>query len=232
MHAALALACLLTLVGCVGTRASTVHAEEVQPSDLHLVAHPPEACSLCDLYENARVWVVKIHASSGQGSGIVVSRSGLVLTNAHVVGEQGRVDLETSDGFSHTATTLIADPGEDLALLSIDTQGRTWTPVAIEHGTLPPVGSEVYAIGHPLGLGWTITRGIVSGYPWVGGLRMLQTDAPISPGNSGGPLLDSRGHLVGVMTSKLQGEGAENIAFARPMKAVMEFLARAGVGTR
>ncbi len=96
---------------------------------------------------------------------------------------------------------------------------------------MPPVGSEVYVIGHPLGLGWTVTRGIVSAHRKPGEIAptaMIQTDAAISLGNSGGPLLDRNGDLVGLVVSKLSGSGVENIAFAIPASVIVEFLAQPG----
>ncbi len=96
---------------------------------------------------------------------------------------------------------------------------------------MPQVGSEVYVIGHPMGLGWTVTRGIVSAHRKPGEVArtaMIQTDAAISPGNSGGPLLNRHGDLVGLVVAKLSGGGAENVAFAIPASAVLEFLDQAG----
>lgn len=95
----------------------------------------------------------------------------------------------------------------------------------VEGGGLPKIGSDVYIIGHPLGLGWTVTRGIVSGIRKDGDRTMIQTDAPISPGNSGGPMLDAQGHLVGIVTAKFVETGAENLAFARPALALLDLLA-------
>ena len=85
----------------------------------------------------------------------------------------------------------------------------------------------VYVIGHPLGLGWTVSRGIVSAQRKPGEIAltaMIQTDAAISPGNSGGPLLDRNGDLVGIVVSKAVASGAENLAFAIPASVLQDFL--------
>ncbi len=221
---------LLTLTACsspaVGAQASPAPADE---GAVHLVEHERSACRLCDLYLSAQGWVVRIEAGDSLGTGVVVTASGRAVTNAHVVGDLARVSIETFDRRRFTATVVATDRTEDLALLQIDAPETRWTPVAIETGQLTPVGSEVYAIGHPLGLDWTLTRGIVSGYREIGPVRMMQTDAPISPGNSGGPLLDEHGHLVGIVTSKAAAAGAENLAFARPAAALLAFLERSGI---
>jgi S1-C subfamily serine protease len=91
------------------------------------------------------------------------------------------------------------------------------------------VGTKVFVIGHPVRLGWTVTQGIVSGLRGAGEVAptaLIQTDAAISPGNSGGPLLDEHGHLVGIVRSKLVGPGIENVSFAVPASAVRLFLQR------
>ena len=104
------------------------------------------------------------------------------------------------------------------------------TAIAVDlSAEVPRIGSDVYAVGHPLGLGWTISRGIVSGLPVINRRPMVQTDAPISPGNSGGPLVDEHGNVVGIVTEKVAVQGAENLAFARPISTLVEFLEVAGV---
>jgi S1-C subfamily serine protease len=195
----------------------------------HLVTHAPGRCAICDLYGSARESVVAVTSASGLGAGVIVSRDGLVVTNAHVMGVAVDGNVETHDGKSYAGRVSASDPAEDLAVLRVDAPGRTWRPVSVDGGPLPAVGSDVYIIGHPLGLGWTVTRGIVSGIRSEAGRTMIQTDAPISPGNSGGAMLDAAGHLVGIVTSKVVGNNAGNLAFARPASAVLAVLARSGV---
>ena len=103
-----------------------------------------------------------------------------------------------------------------------------WEPISVEPGELPEVGSDVYVIGHPVGLGWTVTRGVVSATRKAGEAGptpLIQTDAAISPGNSGGPLLDRDGRLLGVVSSKLAGPGIESVGFAIPATVAAGFLA-------
>ena len=195
-----------------------------EPAEVHPIGHATNACDLCDLYEEAQDWVVRIRTQTSIGSGVVFAESGLIVTNAHVVGANAEVLVETYDGRECPGTVVAADLAADLALVSTADDGKLWRPVPVEATESPRIGSEVYVIGHPLGLGWTITRGIVSGLRPRNGSEIIQTDAAISPGNSGGPLIDDHGHLLGIVTSKAQGGGAENIAFAQPLEAVMVFL--------
>jgi S1-C subfamily serine protease len=102
-------------------------------------------------------------------------------------------------------------------------------PMQVAPVALPEVGSDVYVIGHPVGLGWTITRGIVSAVRKAGEIapiEMIQTDAAISPGNSGGPLLNRYGQLVGVVVSKFAGPGIESVGFAIPVSQAAAFIAQ------
>jgi S1-C subfamily serine protease len=191
---------------------------------VHVVAHAAGECFVCDLYGRAQEYVVLLINRGSMGAGAVVSIDGMVVTNAHVVGSASQVDLRTYDEQSFVATLVVLDAVEDLALLRVEAPDQRWKPVTVEGGGLPQVGSEVYIIGHPLGLTWTVTRGIVSGIRDDAGRKMIQTDAPISPGNSGGPMLDAEGHLIGIVTSKLVQAGAENLAFARPASALLDFL--------
>ena len=203
--------------------------DEVNESGVHLVAHEPGKCWLCSLYQQGRSHVVRILTPDGLGAGVVITADGKVVTNAHVVENARRITVETHDGRTFSGKTVAVDAHQDLALVHVKSNGFRWAPARIEIGHPPLVGSEVYVIGHPMGLGWTVTRGIVSGYRETGDGSMIQTDAAISPGNSGGPLLNREGHVIGVVTSKVLGGGVENVAFARPASTLLEFLEREGV---
>lgn len=160
--------------------------------------------------------------SSSIGSGFIASKEGLVLTNSHVVFGCRAITVTLDDGRGTRAELLGADPILDLAVLRVPvpTEGL---PVAIlGDSDKLRVGEEVLAIGNPLGLEQTLTRGLVSGInrilpvsPMSLTLPLIQTDASINPGNSGGPLLDRCGEVIGINTSVLVG--AENIGFAVPI---------------
>lgn len=170
----------------------TAHSEE------HVVGHEAGTCDLCDLYYKARTHVVRLRAGEGMGTGFVVSKSGRILTHAHGVDDRDAPTVETYEGQTFAATILRSDGEVDLALLQADPPSVDWAPMQVQPVSLPDVGSDVYVFGHPVGLGWTITRGIVSALRKAGEVaptEIIQTDAAISPGNSGGPLLDRDGRL-------------------------------------
>lgn len=151
--------------------------------------------------------VVKIETPTGVGSGFVVSSSGYVITNNHVIsGSNGNIQITLNNGAQYKANVVGTDPGSDLALLKINATGLT----ALKMGTLAntQVGEEVVAIGYALDLGGapTVTSGIVSAKDRAiqetsSILGAIQTDAAINHGNSGGPLLNMQGQVVGVNTA-------------------------------
>jgi len=224
----------LILAALLGLLLASCNREAQQPdtfdeNGVHLVSHKRGTCRLCDLYDEAKGYVVRIVRGDGMGAGVVITSDGIIVTNAHVVRRAQEVRVETFEGRKLLGKVVTADSSQDLALLRVESTEVSWTPVAIVAGVQPPVGSEVYVIGHPAGLGWTVTRGIISAYRRGRGVQMIQTDAAISPGSSGGPLLDKVGHLIGIVTGRARREGVENVAFARPTSALLEFLRREGV---
>ena len=176
----------------------------------------------------------------GQGSGFILNKDGLILTNYHVVkgNERGTVDVTLSDKHKYKAQVLTVDEGHDLALLKIDAPGLIPATLAETSSNLA-VGQRVYAIGNPFGLSGTMTRGIISAIRSVRGPESapiddaIQTDASVNPGNSGGPLLNSRGEVIGVNTM-IASNGADQssgIGFAIPIntaKAVLDDFAKYG----
>jgi S1-C subfamily serine protease len=173
-------------------------------------------------------------AVHGVGSGMVVSSRGQVLTNEHVVAESSRVEVELSSRARLPARVVYADPLLDLALLEIDGLPGELTPVEFS-GREPTPGEWVMAVGQPFGLGNTVTVGVISGlgrdHADLGrppGLRpegiwsFIQTDASINVGNSGGPLVDPDGKVVGIATAvRSDGQG---LAFAIPAPMARHFL--------
>src|SRR6266481_1754405 len=159
------------------------------------------------------------------GSGVVIERDGHLLTNAHVVDGAASLSVTLDSGTRAPARVLGMDTVTDLALLRIETS--TPLPVArLGDSAALRVGDEVVAIGNPMGLEQTMTRGIVSGLnrilPGLAEQPMIQTDAPINPGNSGGPLVDRCGAVVGINT--FISEEANSIGFALPINAVKSVL--------
>jgi S1-C subfamily serine protease len=166
------------------------------------------------------------------GSGVIIDAAGLILTNSHVVFGRQVITVTLDDGTNVPAKLIGADPIFDIALIKIQTPTKGTLPVAkLGNSSRLAVGIEVYAIGNPLGLDQTLTRGIVSavnrmvpGAAWSLAEPMIQTDASINPGNSGGPLLDPCGQIVGITTAILPG--AQNIGFAVPVDLVKDVIPR------
>jgi S1-C subfamily serine protease len=167
---------------------------------------------------------VVVKTKDGFGSGLIVSPEGLVLTAAHVV-ENGKATIHMHDGTEVGALPVRVAPREDVALLrpekplSLD----RCLPLRMEPAT---TGTEVYAVGAPtsLALAFSLTRGIVSGYPVVSSHRRLQTDAPVNPGNSGGPIVDAAGGALGVVSFKVGGAKIEGLGFAVPIPEALHAL--------
>src|SRR5919197_3026680 len=159
------------------------------------------------------------------GSGVIIDKDGQILTNAHVVDGAASLTVTLDSGNKSPARILGLDPVLDIALLRVDNAAAL--PAArLGDSSLVKVGDEVVAIGNPIGLDQTMTRGIVSGLnrllPGVSDEPMIQTDAPINPGNSGGPLVDRCGGVVGINT--FISEEAQSIGFAVPVNAVKAVL--------
>ncbi len=168
--------------------------------------------------------VVSISRSGGSGSGVVVRSDGIVLTNAHVVGNARAVEVRLADGRTIPGQVLGRDPSIDIAVVRVNAQDLPAAPVGDSDALV--AGQTAIAIGNPLGLDRTITTGVVSAVnrsPRGFGLDgLIQTDAAISPGNSGGPLLDSRGRLIGINTAVIVAPGAEGLGFAIPINLAQD----------
>ena len=175
-------------------------------------AGPAAGGSEVEAVSLARRSVVRVETEDGSGTGIVVGAEGYVLTNYHVVEGAKRISVQLADGRKSTALLLRASNRPDLALLRL-ADGAQLTPALWGDAEALQLGQTVVAIGHSLNLQGapTVSRGIVSALRSQRGVRYVQTDAALNPGNSGGPLVDLRGTVVGINTMRLEGEGLTTV---------------------
>src|SRR5262249_15786918 len=174
---------------------------------------------------------------SGVGSGVIVSSDGYILTNNHVVDDADKVEVELNDNRKFTAKVIGADPPSDVAVIKISSTGLPTVPFGDSDRV--EIGDLVLAVGNPLGIGQTVTMGIISAKGRQSPGRdegsfedFLQTDAAINQGNSGGALVNLRGELIGIPSQILSRTGGNiGIGFAIPTKMarnVMDQLVRSG----
>jgi putative serine protease PepD len=189
-----------------------------------------DGLSAGDIYKRASSAVVEIQAGNATGTGFVIDADGHVITNEHVVGSEQTVEIRFADESEEQGRVVGTDPSTDIALIEVDLTGHNVKPVQLGSSAGVEVGDPVYAIGNPFGLERTLTAGIVSAVnrditaPNNFTINdVIQTDAPVNPGNSGGPLLDAAGNVIGVV-SQIQSENGGNIGigYAVPSDTVRD----------
>lgn len=173
------------------------------------------------------------YVTKGAGSGVIISENGYIVTNAHVItGDTSAVAdniiVRLGDGTEYTATTVGYDTDADIAIIKIDASGLS--PAVCGNSDNLAVGEELVVVGNPLGeLGGTVTNGIVSATERqisVNGVTMtlIQTNAAVSPGNSGGGMFNMQGQLVGIINAKSSGSGVEGLGFAIPINGALSVI--------
>ncbi len=209
---------------------------EFEPADVGPAPDEPAALDafsqvVVRVADSLRPAVVNLRVGRGRqmgsGSGVLFSPEGYLLTNHHVVGEAERVRVRLHDGQEVTGRVVGNDPWTDLAL--VRAEGETFPFAKLGDSAKLRVGQLVVAIGSPLGFESTVTAGVVSAVgrtlrSVTGHLvdNVIQTDAALNPGNSGGPLVDSRGNVVGINTAVIQP--AQGICFAIPVNMAKDIL--------
>lgn len=160
--------------------------------------------------------VFKVESGDSQGSAVVVDSRGYLLTSYHVIQNRRTIKLWSSTGKEYAASLVAYSTDKDLALIKPkSTLGVTFTPLEFEKQRNIKVGDQVYAIGYPAEQDVTITKGVVSAVDReIDGIDHVQTDVPINPGSSGGPVVNNAGRIVGLSTSKFVGWAYEGIGFA------------------
>jgi S1-C subfamily serine protease len=187
--------------------------------------------SVAQIYRDSAPGVVRVTQAQGQGSGFVIDSEGHILTNAHVVDGSGPVFVSFSNNDKVEATVVGKDDSTDTALLKVTESSDALRPLALGSSTSVEVGDPVVAIGNPFGLDRTVTSGIVSavarqiqapnGFPIN---NAIQTDAAINHGNSGGPLLNMQGQVIGI-NSQIADSGVDanvGVGFAIPIDMVKQ----------
>jgi len=205
-----------------------------------------DCLSTADIYERLRPALVQIRTttggqnplapeSGGSGSGIVIGSDGSILTNNHVIAGADSLEVRFADGSTASATVVGRDPGNDLALIRADLEGQGLTVAPLGDSAAVRVGDPILALGNPFNLEGTLTQGIVSAldrtYSPGGNTRpiraMIQIDAAVNPGNSGGPLINCHAEVIGVNTL-LENPTGDNVnvgvAFAVPINAAKQSL--------
>lgn len=168
------------------------------------------------------------YVSSGAGSGVILTQDGYIVTNHHVIEDANSITVRTRSGDEYNASLVGSDEQSDLAVLKIDATGLT--PAVLGDSTTLEVGDLAIAIGNPLGeLGGSVTSGIISALDremTIDGqtMTLLQTDAAVNPGNSGGGLFNANGDLIGIVNAKSSGENVEGIGFAIPISTAADII--------
>ena len=216
------LALLIVLVHAGLTRQPRpITQEDIDAAVLHSLETTPPPSRSAKAYEAVRRSVVRVHgtgyrkeqegrAMEGIGSGVVIVDSGVILTNLHVVAGAERITVEFEDGFESEASVIGARPEHDLAVLKANKTPDDLPAATLRSTSDLAVGDEVIAVGFPFGIGPSVSSGVVSGLRRVYRSRsgealanLIQFDAAVNPGNSGGPLVTADGEVVGIVTAIL-----------------------------
>lgn len=194
--------------------------EEINIKKINL----PEFNSTGEMVQYCNKSCVTIVTDGGHGSGVVISKEGYVLSAYHVVEGVNKIELQFSSGLKLNAEILAFDKDHDIVLLKIVGSGFDALPLGVDREF--SLGEDVVTIGAPnnIDLGQTVAKGILSGKREVEENLYYQIDISVSPGNSGGPLLNKKGEVIGIVLRKIISEGVEGIGFAVPVKTAAEVL--------
>lgn len=201
--------------------------EETTPSEETVPS--PEATpvySLAEVVAMLEPTVVRIETEEGSGSGVIISRTGYVLTNNHVVEDVHLIEITLINGEKYDGIVVARDEHRDLAIVGIIADRSDFSEGVLGSSETIAIGEEVVAIGYALGLEGqvTVSKGIVSAIRDIDGSNYIQTDAAINPGNSGGPLVNLKGEIIGINTAKYVGVEVEGIGLAIPIDEARVFI--------
>ena len=172
-----------------------------------------------------------IPTESGSGTGFIIDKSGIIVTNYHVVESAKKLLVTLSDNSQWPGKLIGSDPNNDLAIVRIEAPASRYDSLEFSNSNDISVGQKVLALGNPFGLRQTLTTGIISALGRTIAAKngrkiegIIQTDAAINPGNSGGPLLDSEGKVIGINTAIIGSAGSVGIGFAVPSNTALRIL--------
>ena len=196
--AALVAVFALRLGGVIGPASAPAGVRSPTPT---ATAHP----TLSQIYQRVRPSVVIIRAGNALGTGVIVADNGAIMTANHVIAGTRDINVTFADGTTARAAVATADPKQDIATLVPTARPGILVPATL--GGSANVGASVIAVGNPLGLAYSVSSGIVSGLNRTAETHdgrysgLIQFDAPVNPGSSGGPLLDAQGLVIGIVVS-------------------------------
>jgi serine protease Do len=166
--------------------------------------------------------IFKVNNAAGSGSSFYLKDKKIFVTNYHVVGQFKQVSLQDQQGRRYLANVIMANPHDDIAFLKTE-EDFDVTPLTCQGIAQVMRGEKVYVAGYPFGMPFTVTEGVISAPNQVmDGKNYIQTDAAVNPGNSGGPMINARGEVIGITTSKFNN--ADNMGFAVPSSVLAEEL--------
>ena len=201
--------------------------EAVVPSVVSIDTAGVRTERLLDLWGRTRV---RSYPTQGQGSGVIVTKEGHVVTNHHVIAGQQQIQVKLHGGKTHPARLIGEDTLLDIAVLKIDGEGP-FVPLKLGDSAQAQVGQMVFAVGNPFGLGETVTQGIISAKERSlsdNQRDLFQTDAAINPGNSGGPLVNLLGEIIGInvaiFSPDRENPGFQGVGFSIPANDVKDAL--------
>ncbi|MDG2149909.1 MAG: serine protease [Planctomycetota bacterium] len=191
---------------------------------VHVVLHASGTCTACTLYHKLKSFIVLLDSAVSVQAGVVLTTEGTVVTSSQVGGKEPSVEVVSGDFNAWIGHVVAEDSSLDLALVELPQLGQVWNLAEVHQGPPPPVGTEVFLVGYPIGLGWCVMHGEITGITRVNDVDMIETDATYLPGNSGGALVDVDGRLLGIMSSIPGGDDARQISLARPAKTALGYL--------
>jgi putative serine protease PepD len=219
---------LLLVIAVLATRLASVQGTPQAAVAASPTPSPTTSLTVPDIYQRVAPSVVTIRTGHELGTGVIVSDDGAILTADHVVAGAGSITVTFADGTVAEASVLSANTSLDIAVLTPEKLPRVVVPATLGGGA--EVGASVVAIGNPLGLTDSVSAGVVSGLNRAANTNtgkrtgLIQFDAAVNPGSSGGPLLDTRGMVIGIVVALADPDGQDafaGIGFAVPIGAAV-----------